>query len=149
MTYKTIKLAVLLCIMVAAGTAEAQTRTLTLDSCRAMALRWTKQLQMARVERQMAEDVRKAARTKYLPHVDITGGYMYTSRSISLLSDYQKGILGNLGTVTGMKVAEAMPQITNTLTEGLKSLYASNDFFPIAGPFPSMMKPVTLSPHFL
>lgn len=125
MTYKTIKLAVLLCIIVATGTAEAQTRTLTLDSCRAMALRWNKQLQMARVEREMAADVRKAARTKYLPHVDLNGGYMYTSRSISILNDYQKGVLGNLGTLTGAGVVGAMPQLTSSLTDGLKALYAS------------------------
>ncbi len=125
MTYKTIKLVLLLCIIATADTAGAQTRTLTLDSCRAMALSWNKQLQMARVEREIAADVRKAARTKYLPHVDLNGGYMYTSRSISLLSDYQKGILGNLGTLTGQGIAGALPQITNSLSDGLKAMYAS------------------------
>ena len=122
MTLKIMKLAMLLCIIGTRGTAEAQTRSLTLDSCRAMALRWNKQLEMARVEREMAADVRKAARTKYYPHVDLSGGYMYTSRSISLLSDYQKGIVGNLGTLTGQGLTSVMPQIANLLPGLVESM---------------------------
>ncbi len=53
--------------------AEAQ-RTLTLDSCRAMALRNNKQLSMARMKEDMAKNTRKAMRTKYLPKVDAVGG---------------------------------------------------------------------------
>lgn len=78
-------------------TAEAQ-RLLTLDSCRAMALRNNKQMRVAEVRRNVAADVRRSARTKYLPHVSAVGAYEHTSREISLLSDAQKSALGNLGT---------------------------------------------------
>ena len=71
---------------------------LSLDSCRAMALRNGKQMRMAEVRRDVAADVRRSARTKYLPHVSAVGGYEHTSREISLLSDAQKSALGNLGT---------------------------------------------------
>ena len=71
---------------------------LSLDSCRAMALRNNKQMRVAEVRRDVAANVRKAARTKYLPHVSAVGGYEHTSREISLLSDAQKSALGNLGT---------------------------------------------------
>ena len=71
---------------------------LSLDSCRAMALRNNKQIRVAEVRRDVAANVRKAARTKYLPHVSAVGGYEHTSREISLLSDAQKSALGNLGT---------------------------------------------------
>ena len=71
---------------------------LSLDSCRAMALRNNKQMRVAEVRRNVAANVRRAARTKYLPHVSAVGGYEHTSREISLLSDAQKSALGNLGT---------------------------------------------------
>ena len=67
---------------------------LSLDSCRAMALRNNKQIRVAEVRRDVAANVRKAARTKYLPHVSAVGGYEHTSREISLLSDAQKSALG-------------------------------------------------------
>ena len=77
--------------------AEAQ-RLLSLDSCRAMALRNNKQMSVARVKQEVAANLRKSARTKYLPHISALGGYAWTSKEISLLSDDQKSALPNLGT---------------------------------------------------
>ena len=78
---------------------EAQC-VLSLDSCRAMALRNNKQMSVQRVKQEVAKNIRKAARTKYLPHVSAVGGYLYTSKEISLLSDDNKEALSNLGTNT-------------------------------------------------
>ena len=75
-------------------------RLLTLDSCRAMALRNNKQVGISKVKQEVAMNVRKSARTKYLPHVSALGTYQFTSRSVDLLSDDQKSTLGNLGTKT-------------------------------------------------
>ena len=77
-------------------TASAQ-RLLTLDSCRAMALRNNKQMNVAKVKQDVAENLRKSARTKYLPHVSAIGTYQYTSREISLLNDQQKQSLPHIG----------------------------------------------------
>lgn len=77
---------------------QAGAVTLSLDSCRSMALRNNKQLSISRAQEDVAKNVRKAAKTKYLPHVDLTGGYMFTSREMSLLNDEQKGKLGSIGT---------------------------------------------------
>ena len=78
-------------------TANAQ-RVLSLDSCRAMALRNNKQLGVSRVKQDIAKNLRKSARTKYLPHVSALGGYAYSSKEISILSDEQKESLSNIGT---------------------------------------------------
>ncbi len=80
-------------------------RLLTLDSCRAMALRNNKQMRISQVKQEVAANVRKSARTKYLPHISAVGTYEHTSREISLLSDAQKSSLPQLGTtmVTGMQ----------------------------------------------
>ena len=83
----------------------AAQRLLSLDSCRQMALRNNKQLSVSKVKQDVAANLRKSARTKYLPHVNAIGTYQYTSEPISLLNDTQKGMFPNLGTglVAGMQ----------------------------------------------
>lgn len=94
-----IRLLSVCCWLLAVGISpvEAQ-RVLSLDSCRAMALRNNKQMSVQRVKQEVAKNLRKSARTKYLPHVSAAGGYLYTSKEISLLSDENKDKLSNLGT---------------------------------------------------
>jgi len=112
MMRRLIGLVVLSGVMQAAG---AQ-RVLSLDSCRAMALRNNKQMSVQRVKQEVAKNIRKSARTKYLPHVSAAGGYLYTSKEISILSDESKETLSNLGTnsvnqlQTGL--ASAMPVLS-------------------------------------
>ena len=67
----------------------AEAQMLTLDSCRALALRNNKQLSISRVKKELAHNVKKSARTKYLPHVTAYGTYQFTSREISILNDAQ------------------------------------------------------------
>ena len=101
-------------------------RLLSLDSCRAMALRNNKQLSISRVKQEVAANVRKSARTKYLPHVSALGGYEWTSKEISLLSDEQKETLSNLGTSLaggiGGKVNEMMSQVPEGTWKMLNAL---------------------------
>ena len=63
--------------------------TLSLDSCRALAIANNKELRIAGNKRQAAFYERKAAATKYLPRINATGSYMHSSRDISLLSGGQ------------------------------------------------------------
>lgn len=98
----------------AASTAGAQ-QVLSLDSCRAMALRNNKQLAIAGLKQDVARDVRKAARTKYLPHVDVIGGYQFTSREISILNDRQKGALGSLGTTAAGQLSGTMSEVISEM----------------------------------
>ena len=105
--------------------AEAQ-QLLTLDSCRAMALRNNKQMSISRVKQEVAANLRKSARTKYLPHVSALGGYEWTSKEISLLNDDQKSALSNLGTnvtsTVGAKAGEALGQIPQATWQALGAL---------------------------
>ena len=73
---------------------------LSLDSCRAMALRNNKQLSVAGLKQDVASNLKRSARTKYLPHVSAIGTYQFTSEEISLLNDHQKQGLSNIGTTT-------------------------------------------------
>lgn len=76
----------LIMLMGALIPAGAQAQTLSLDSCRAMALRNNKQLNASKLKKDVAYNMKKSARTKYLPKVDALGGYEWFSREISLLN---------------------------------------------------------------
>ena len=82
----------------------ASQRLLTLDSCRAMALRNNKQMGVAKMKLEVNANLRKSARTQYLPKVNAVGGYVWMSREISLLNDDQKEALSNLGTNAATKL---------------------------------------------
>jgi len=90
---------------------------LSLDSCRAMALRNNKQLQVSRVKQDVAANLKRSARTKYLPHVSAVGTYQYTSKPVSLLSGEQQTAISQLG--TGLAGA-----LQGTLGQGLETQMA-------------------------
>lgn len=110
-----------LLLLAASATAASAQRTLTLDSCRAMALQGNKQMGISRVKQEMAENIRKSARTKYLPHVTAMGGYLYTSREISLLNDAQKTLFSNLGTSAFSGVSSNIGDFAGSMTAEQKA----------------------------
>lgn len=109
-----------LCLLAAALQPTIAQRVLSLDSCRAMALRNNKQLAVSRLKQEVALNNRKAIRTKYLPKVDLAGGYVWMSKEISLLSDEQKEKLGNIGTIAATQMGGNVEQfITGMAQQGL------------------------------
>ena len=90
-------------------------RLLTLDSCRAMALRNNKQMGVAKMKQEVNANLRKSARTQYLPKVNAVGGYMWMSREISILNDDQKSALSNMGTNTTAKLQDALAPLASQL----------------------------------
>lgn len=98
------------------ATSGAQTY-LSLDSCKAMALRNNKQLNISRLSKEVAKNLRKAARTKYLPKVDAMGGYLYTSKQISIISGRQRQALGSLGTSLGSQAQASVSDMLSALTQ--------------------------------
>lgn len=109
----------ILALTTLATSAQAQ-QTLTLDSCRAMALRNNKTLSASRLQLDMARYNKKAAKTKYLPHISALGGYELTSREISLLSKGQKSALANAGTnTTGALHNDVAGALTNLAQQGI------------------------------
>lgn len=97
-------------------------RVLTLDSCRALALRNNKQMKISQLNKEMALNTRKATRTKYLPKVDAMGGYELSSKEVSLLNKQQKSALSNLGTNAANSVGSDLGnQLSNLVSQGLLS----------------------------
>jgi outer membrane protein TolC len=80
-----------------------------------MALRNNKQLSVSKVKQDIAVNIRKSARTKYLPHVSAIGTYEHTSEEVSILNDGQKTSLGTLGTTAVGAMQPAMAGLTEKL----------------------------------
>lgn len=96
----------ILYIAVTLAALPAVSQTLTLDSCRALALSNNRQLAIGRVKKDVAMNMRKSARTKYLPRITALGGYELTSKEISILNDGQKTLFNNLGTTVSAGVGD-------------------------------------------
>lgn len=101
-------------------------QTLTLDDCREMAIRSSRDLDQARVQVEMAGYDRKIALANYFPNISATGSYMYNNRDIALVSDSQSQMLQNLGTVmqgqlTGA-VSGTVSQLSGGMTEAMTQL---------------------------
>lgn len=72
------------------GVATSLNAQVSLDSCRNMALRNNKLIQMARENLKGAQSLKESARAAYLPGIDFTGSYLYNQRIISLLGEDAK-----------------------------------------------------------
>ena len=90
---------------------------LTLDSCRAMALKNNKELRISAEKINVAHYEKKAAFTNYLPKIAAMGTYMRTQKEISLLSNNQKGALSNIGTVAQGSLQETFQQLAASSPE--------------------------------
>ena len=114
------KILTLIMLMGAMTAAEAQTMVLNLDSCRAMALRNNKQINASKLKKDVATNLKKSARTKYLPKVDAMGGYEWFSKEISLLNDGQKSAFSNLGSnIVGGITGNANDVMADLVSKGM------------------------------
>ncbi|MCM1291402.1 MAG: TolC family protein [Prevotella sp.] len=75
----------LLVLAASLGAASLSAQTVSLDSCRRMALHNNKVLKIADETILGAQYDRKAAKAAYLPGIDFSAGYMYNQNKISLL----------------------------------------------------------------
>lgn len=99
--------------------------TLSLDSCRALAIANNKTLLISNEKINAAHYQRKAAFTNYLPDISATGAYMRNQKEFSLLNDAQKGALSGLGTsVSGplQQAAQVVGQLHPELAPILSQL---------------------------
>lgn len=106
---------------------ERPSYCLSLDSCRTLAIRNNKELQMAGIRQRVAYYEHKVSFTKFLLRVSVAGTYMHTDKEISLLSDGQKDQLNNLGTALSTAVpalgplAGSLNGIGSSLTDALRT----------------------------
>ena len=87
-------------------------------------------MSVSRVKQEVAANLRKSARTKYLPHVSALGGYEWMSKEISLLSDDQKKSLSNLGTSLTTAVGPDIPAALSMLPQDMVSQLVQSGLTP-------------------
>ena len=95
---------------------KAQT-SLSLDSCRALALTNNKDLLISPEKINAAHYQRKAAFTNYLPNFSATGAYMRNQKEFSLLNSDQKAALSGLGSNLAGPIGQAAAGIIATYPE--------------------------------
>jgi len=95
---------------------KAQT-SLSLDSCRALALTNNKDLLISHEKINAAHYQRKAAFTNYLPNLSATGAYMRNQKEFSLLNNDQKAALSGLGSNLAGPIGQAATGIIATYPE--------------------------------
>lgn len=117
--------------MLATGGTTAQ--TLSLDSCRRLALQNNKAIAISRAKQYKALNERRAAHTNYLPKVSVMATYMRTGDEISILSDDQKSALGGIGTNVTGKFAETATQIVQKYPDLAPLIQQASEFLPQAG----------------
>ena len=104
------KLTLLLFLLSGVPASFAGSGTVTLDSCRRMAVDNNKELRQTDMQRRAAGFNRKSAFTSYLPKISATGFYMHTDKEISLLSEDQKNSLSHIGDALSMPALNAAGQ---------------------------------------
>ncbi|MBQ2131157.1 MAG: TolC family protein, partial [Prevotella sp.] len=91
-----------------------------------MALRNNKQMGVAKMKQEVSANLRKSARTKYLPHVSALGGYVWMSREISLLDNDKKDALNNLGTNAAASLSSSISSIASQLPAATQAKIAQD-----------------------
>ena len=109
-------------IMTAAG------QSLSLDSCRSLAIRNNKTLQMSSLKQEAAHWQRKSALTNYLPKISAVGTYQRTSREVSLLNDEQKDGLSHMGSNLAGTIGQGVQQGAADFQQRLAALPSSPEF---------------------
>ena len=108
--------------------AEVSAQPLSLDSCRTLAIKNNKELQMSALKQEAAHWQRKSALTNYLPKISAVGTYQRTSKEVSLLNSDQKQKLSHLGTNLSSAVGQGVQQGFATFQQGFANLPASPEF---------------------
>ena len=103
-------------LLLLTGPVTAQ-RILSLDSCRALAVKNNKKLLIGDDNIEAAEYEHKAAKTKFLPKLTADASYIYNARTTHLLSKDQRNTLKNLGTLSGTKFQQTAASIAQQFPE--------------------------------
>ena len=120
---------------------NAQT-TLTLEDCRDMAVQNSKELDQAKIDREMAGYDRKIALANYFPNISATGAYVYNNRDISLISDSQSNQLCNAGTLLQEQLDEAIKNMGGSKWQTVIQLLQRVDPTILDGLVPNIADPI-------
>ena len=93
----TIKKLLLSALLLAIALQATSQEVLTLDTCRARALRANTSLKQAEAKVDETHALERAALMQVLPKVSANGGYMWMEKSVNFLSEEQKERINHIG----------------------------------------------------
>lgn len=96
-------------------TAVATAQSLTLDSCRSLALQNNKNIKIAQWQEDAALNLHRAAGTASLPRIEIEGSYIHTPHKTSLLSSSDKDAVRSLGGTIEESLKQLLPQLPDNI----------------------------------
>jgi len=131
MMIKKIALPLLLTLLALQVSAQ---ETLSLDTCRARALRANRGLKQAEMKVTETDALEKMAFCQMLPRVSANGGYLWMEKSVNLLSEDQKNQLNHLGDNVSADITQALhseldgiPLVGSTIADALGNALAGSD----------------------
>ena len=107
---------------------ELAAQTLSLDSCRALAIRNNKELRMSTLKQEAAHWQHKSVMTNYFPKISAVGTYQRTSKEVSLLNNDQKDALSHAGTNMATAIGQGVQQGAAAFQQQLANLPNSPEF---------------------
>ncbi len=119
------KIYILIALLAAPLVAAAQHNAITLERCREMAIESSLELKSSRSRLSASEDILQAYRANRLPSISLSGGYLY---STATLSETIQG--GYLPTFTpDLTTGEMIPNIAGTAADGTP-IFSSYAYMP-------------------
>ena len=120
-------------LLLAFNIAAAQ-ETLSLDTCRARALRANLGIRQAELKVKETDALEKVALMQMLPKVSANGGYLWMEKNINLLSEEQKERLNHLGDNAEAEMGQSVhnrldnvPFVGESLANEIEQLLANSD----------------------
>lgn len=131
------KKVILTALALALGLGATAQEVLTLDTCRARALRANSGLKRSEMKREETDALQKVALWQMLPKVSANGGYMWMQKSVNLLSEDNKERIGRMGDEVVADLGTAVhrefddvPVVGNTIATRLDNMLASSNLGP-------------------
>ena len=131
------KKVILTALALALGLGATAQEVLTLDTCRARALRANSGLKRSEMKREETDALQKVALWQMLPKVSANGGYMWMQKSVNLLSEDNKERIGSMGDEVVADLGTAVhrefddvPVVGNTIATRLDNMLASSNLGP-------------------
>lgn len=128
---------ILTALALALGLGATAQEVLTLDTCRARALRANSGLKRSEMKREETDALQKVALWQMLPKVSANGGYMWMQKSVNLLSEDNKERIGRMGDEVVADLGTAVhrefddvPVVGNTIATRLDNMLASSNLGP-------------------
>ena len=110
---------------------------LTLDSCRARALRANSALKRSAIKQEETSALEKVALWQMLPKVSANGGYLWMEKRVNLLSQEQKERLGHMGDEVVADLGAAvhtefddLPVVGSSIADRINNMIGSSNLGP-------------------